>query len=439
MAPHILLTNDFPPKVGGIQSYLWELWRRLPPDEVTVYTASYPGADWWDRQQKFRIVRAREPVLLPQPHLVHRVKELAERTGAEAVVIDPALPLGFVGPSLGLPYAVVLHGAEVTVPGRLPLSRPMLARSLRHASLWVAAGTYPEVEARRALGRPRGAGATPPPAVRIPPGVDTERFRPLSRIDRAAARARLGLPTSGLLAVSVSRLVPRKGMDTLIEAASLASARLPGRSLSVAIGGAGRDRRRLERVAAEASIPVKFLGKVPEADMPDFYACADVFALCCRSRWWGLEQEGFGVVLVEAAAAGVPCITIDSGGAGEAVVDGETGLVVRGEGKGGDAEGPEVERPEAEGGDGQKARRAAEVSGVADALVGVLSDPARARHMGEAGRHRAEEELSYDILALRLAAALDQLPAMPAGPVAPGQPVGEHQKRTGGVRGRFRS
>lgn len=157
---HILLTNDFPPKVGGIQSYLWELWRRLPPDDVIVYTASYVGAEWWDGQQKFRIVRAREPVLLPQPHLATRVKQLAAATGAEAVIIDPALPLGLIGPSLGLPYGVVLHGAEVTVPGRLPVSRRMLGRVLEHASLVIAAGHYPEAEARRAVRHeePDGAG-----------------------------------------------------------------------------------------------------------------------------------------------------------------------------------------------------------------------------------------------------------------------------------------
>jgi phosphatidyl-myo-inositol dimannoside synthase len=399
---HILLTNDFPPKVGGIQSYLWELWRRLPPDEVTVFTASYPGAEWWDRQQKFRIVRAREPVLLPQPHLAHRVKELAQQTGAEAVVIDPAIPLGLVGPSLGLPYAVVLHGAEVAVPGRLPVSRQLLARSLSKASLLIAAGSYPEVEARRAMGQTEEGRAEPgsllPPAVRIPPGVDTERFRPLSRIDRASVRARLGLPTSGLLVASVSRLVPRKGMDTLMEAASVASARLGARGLSVAIAGAGRDRHRLERLAGHAGLPVNFLGKLADVDLPNFYACADVFALCCRSRWWGLEQEGFGVVLIEAAASGVPCITIDSGGAAEAVVDGETGLVV-------DVAGELTGRA--------GSQRASQVAGVADALVDVLSHPARGRQMGEAGRRRAEEELSYDTLALRLAAALDRLPTTP--------------------------
>jgi phosphatidylinositol alpha-1,6-mannosyltransferase len=405
---HILLTNDFPPKVGGIQSYLWELWRRLPPDDVTVYTSSYAGGEWWDRQQKFRVVRAREPVLLPQPHLARQVRELAARTGAEAIVIDPALPLGLIGPSLGLPYAVVLHGAEVTVPGRLPVSRQLLARSLGHASMWIAAGTYPELEARRALlgrgGDDGGAPARLPLSVRIPPGVDTERFRPLSSIDRAAARRRLGLPTSGLMVASISRLVPRKGMDTLIEAAALASARLPGQGLTVAIGGGGRDGRRLERLASHATIPVRFLGKLPEGDMADFYACADVFALCCRSRWWGLEQEGFGIVLVEAAASGLPCITIDSGGAGEAVVDGETGLVVADDGPPSDDAGPGA----------KTSPREAQVAGVADALVSVLSDPSRARHMGEAGRRRAEEELAYDILALKLAAALDRLPTLAA-------------------------
>lgn len=377
MVRHILLTNDFPPKVGGIQSYLWELWRRLPPDDVTVYTASYPGAAWWDREQKFRIVRAKEPVLLPQPYLARQVRRLAASVGAEAVVIDPALPLGLTGPSLGLPYAVVLHGAEVAVPGRLPVSRQLLARALNQASLWVAAGRYPEAEARRAAPNAR------PQVVTLPPGVDTERFQPLPAIERAAARAHFGLPTTGPLAVSVSRLVPRKGMDTLIEAVARVAPRFPG--LSLAIAGAGRDRARLERLAARTDVPIKFAGKLADSDLPRFYGCADVFALCCRSRWWGLEQEGFGIVLVEAASCAAPCITVDSGGAGEAVLDGGTGLVVPG-----------------------GASRSAQVAGVAEALATVLSAPARARQMGDAGRRRIEEELSYDLLAERLRAALDE-------------------------------
>jgi phosphatidylinositol alpha-1,6-mannosyltransferase len=396
---HLLLTNDFPPKVGGIQSYLWELWRRLPPDDVTVFTATYPGAQWWDQDQKFRVIRAREPVLLPQPFLARRARKVARRSGARAVVIDPAVPLGLIGPSLGLHYAVVLHGAEVTVPGRLPVSRQLLARTIRNASLVISAGNYPEAEARKALRHrangEEGAGSEHfPPVVQIPPGVDTERFRPLPQIDRAAARARLGLPHSGPLVVSVSRLVPRKGMDTLIKAASTLAGRFPG--MSVAIAGAGRDRHRLERIASRARVRVDFVGKLDDADLPDFYACADVFALCCRSRWWGLEEEGFGIVLVEAAACGVPCITIGSGGAGEAVRDGETGFVVKApEGGNRWREGPP--------------RKASQVADVAQALATVLADPVLARRMGEAGRRRAEEELSYDILASKLAAALEQL------------------------------
>ena len=394
---HILLTNDFPPKVGGIQSYLWELWRRLPPDDVTVFTAAYPGASWWDGQQAFRVVRAREPVLLPQPHLASRVRQLAERTGSQAVVIDPALPLGLIGPSLGLPYGVVLHGAEVTMPGRLPVSQQLLSRAVKHASLVIAAGSYPEAEARRALGQ-RGSdkGGAFPTTVQVPPGVDTERFRPLPPIEKASARARLGLPRAGPLVISVSRLVPRKGMDTLIEAASTISDRFPG--LCGAIAGAGRDRHRLERLASHAKVKVEFLGKLPDPDLADFYACADVFALCCRSRWWGLEEEGFGIVLVEAAAAGLPCVTVDSGGAGEAVRDGETGLVV------------EMGEPgRAIAGRQLHASQRADIGPVADALASLLSRPALARRMGEAGRHRAEAELSYDALALRLGTAIDGL------------------------------
>src|SRR5690349_11359402 len=112
----LLVTNDFPPKVGGIQSYLWELWRRLPPDQVAVLTTPYRGAAAFDRDQPFPIHRTREPVLLPHPGLVRHIQHTADRVGAELVVLDPALPLGLVGPALGRPYGVVLHGAEVTVP-----------------------------------------------------------------------------------------------------------------------------------------------------------------------------------------------------------------------------------------------------------------------------------------------------------------------------------
>src|SRR5688572_26723687 len=111
--PSLLVTNDFPPKVGGIQSYLWELWRRLPPGEVTVLTTPYPGAEELDRAQPFRVVRDRANVLLPTPALADRIDTLARDVGAGLIFLDPALPLGAVGPRLrAAPYVAILHGAE---------------------------------------------------------------------------------------------------------------------------------------------------------------------------------------------------------------------------------------------------------------------------------------------------------------------------------------
>ena len=150
---HVLVTNDFPPKIGGIQSLLWEWWRRLPPESFAVLTTPHPGAAEFDAAQDYRIVRTREPVLLPHPWMVSRIHDFAAEFGADFVVLDPALPLGLVGPALRIPYMVVLHGAEVTVPGRLPVSRQVLGRVLRGARHVIAAGGYPAREGEHAAGR----------------------------------------------------------------------------------------------------------------------------------------------------------------------------------------------------------------------------------------------------------------------------------------------
>jgi phosphatidylinositol alpha-1,6-mannosyltransferase len=371
---HLLVTNDFPPKVGGIQSYLWELWRRLPPDDFTVLTSPYDGADRFDRAQSFDVRRTPEPVLLPSPVMTRRIRRLAAETGAEIVVLDPAVPLGLVGPELGLPYVPVLHGAEVTVPGRLPVTRQLLGRVLRRAALVISAGGYPAAEAERA------AGGGLPPIGQVPPGVDVDRFVPLDPAQKRAARVRLGLPAAGPLVTSVSRLVPRKGMDVLVQAAAQMAGDHP--DLCVAIAGDGRDRSRLERLIGRTGAPVRLLGRLSDADLPDFYAAGDVFAVLCRTRWGGLEQEGFGIVFLEAAAAGVASVAGDSGGAAEAVRDGETGVV--------------VSRPE-------------DPAGVAAALDRLISDPEAAARQGRAARLRAEQEFSYDVLAARLEATLDTL------------------------------
>jgi phosphatidyl-myo-inositol dimannoside synthase len=372
---HLLVTNDFPPKFGGIQAYLWELWRRLDPESFVVLTAgSHPDAEVFDREQRargIRIERVATPVLIPSPQLVRRIRQLARRSGAGLVVLDPAFPLGLIGPHLGLPYAVVLHGAEVTVPGRLPATRQLLRRAVRPSVLAVAAGGYPAHEIERALG-----GDRVPPVVSIPPGVDLQRFHPLGASDRLAARARFGLP-AGPLVVCVSRLVPRKGMDVLVDAADRLRTRVTG--LTVAIAGQGRDHDRLAGRIAEFGAPVRLLGALSDDEVPQLVGAADVFAMLCRDRWAGLEREGFGIVFLEAAAAGVPQVAGRSGGADEAVAHGETGLV--------------VDRP-------------TDVGAVADAIECLLTDRALATRMGTAARARAEASFDYDGLAPRLAAAL---------------------------------
>ena len=363
---HLLVTNDFPPKVGGIQSYLWELWRRLPPEDTTVLTTPYEGAESFDARAPMRIERTRDPVLLPHPGLARRINALAREVGADLLVLDPVLPLAALAPWLDTPYALVLHGAEITLPGRLPLSSALMGKVLRGAEFVIAAGGYPLAEAERAARQPLSA-------VMVPPGVDVDRFRPLDAGRRSAIRERFGLPADGRVVTSISRLVPRKGMDTLIEASVLLAPR--HRDLTVAIGGSGRDADRLRSLAADRGAPVVFVGRVPEAELAEFHACGDVFAMLCRDRWFGLEQEGFGIVFLEAAACGVPQLAGRSGGSHEAVEHGVTGMV--------------VDRP-------------ADVGVVADALDSMLRT-ADLGALGAAARRRAEAEFSYELLADRLA------------------------------------
>lgn len=372
---HLLVTNDFPPKIGGIQSYLWELWRRLPAEDGVVLTTPHEGAEDFDRDAPMRIERVTEPVLMPTTSLRRRIAALAEDCGAELILLDPALPLGRLGPSLDRPYGLILHGAEITVPGRLPGARRALGRVLRGAEIVIAAGGYPADEGELAAGRGL-------PVEIIPPGVDVERFRPLDPDEIDAARRRFDVDPDADLVVSVSRLVPRKGFDVLIEAS--ARLRRRHRRLQVVIGGAGRDHDRLQRLIDRTGAPARLLGRVGEDDLPSLYGAADLFSMTCRTRWFGLEQEGFGIVFLEAAAAGVAQIAGASGGSAEAVADGETGIVV--------SDPRSVEE-------------------TITALDRLLSDPQLRRKMGAAARGRAVEEFSYDVLARRLQLGLERVGA----------------------------
>ena len=367
---HLLVTNDYPPKIGGIQSYLWEIYRRIPQDEVIVLCTPFEGSQEFDLNQTHRIIRTRQKILLPTPVLARTIRKIVQENSIDIVLFDPAVPVGILGPRIGSPYGVILHGAEVTIPGRIPILKSLLGNVLRGSKLVITAGEYSTQEAERA------AGCKLPVSI-VPPGVDTKRFTPLSVSERNTVRAGLGLCEDDEIVLALSRLVPRKGMDTLIKAVSILQPSRP--NLKLLIAGTGRDQIRLERIATKLSAPVKFLGHVSDELIPSLYGMADVFSMLCRVRWGGLEQEGFGIVFLEAAATGVPQIAGQSGGASEAVEEMETGLIVH---------NPKDEK--------ETARK----------LLELLEDHGKCESMGKVSRERAVKKFSYDILAKEFHQAL---------------------------------
>jgi len=373
MARHLLVTNDYLPKLGGIQNYLASAWGRLEPGRAAVLTASsHPDAASFDAASDVVIERVPNKTLFAPSWSAYRQIEAAiERHQPDLVLLDPAWPLGLLGRFLSRPYGVVLHGAEVTIPSRIPVVASTLRSVLRHAEVLVCAGTYPESVARHSL------GGYLPPVVQVPPGADTERFRPLSTDERAAARVELGCANDDFVIASYSRLVPRKGIDVLIQAAALLAPSYP--KLRVFVGGNGRDRERLEKLAVKKNAPVTFLGRVEDAFLPQFLGASDLMVMNCRSRWLGLEQEGFGIVFVEAAAAGVAQIAGRSGGSHEAVRHEVTGLILE------DARSPKE---------------------LAAAIEGLMNDPERLRVLSQQARMVAERTWDWRTLAGTLSEGL---------------------------------
>ena len=373
MARHLLVTNDYPPKTGGIQVYLHELWRRLESGRAVVLTAaSHPDATTFDATSDVVIERVSTKTLfLPTFRARRAIEDAIKRHEPDFVLLDPAWPLGLLGPTLSVPFGVVVHGSEVTVPARIPVVASSLRFVLRRASVIVCAGTYPEAVVRRC------AAEATPTVIQVPPGVDTTRFTPLDATLRDEVRSQLGLRRDAFLVSSYSRLVPRKGMDTLIRASVRLRDEFP--QLQIAIGGAGRDLARLKKLATREKAPVTFLGRVPDETLPAWLGASDLMVMDCRSRWLGLEQEGFGIVFVEAAATGVAQIAGRSGGSHEAVVNGVTGLVVA------DSRSHQL---------------------LAKAIRALLVDNQRRSTYGAASRQNAVEHFEWDHLAQRLSQEL---------------------------------
>ena len=366
MGRTLLVTNDFPPRPGGIQSFVHNLAVRQPADSLVVYASRWRGDAAFDAEQPFEVVRESTSMLLPTPGVARRAAQLARAHACDTVWFGAAAPLGLLAGGLrrraGIERAVAqTHGHEAGWAA-LPGARGLLRRIGRDVDVVTYLGEYFRVRLARVV----------PRLAHLAPGVDVDAYHPKN--DGSAVRHRYGLGDRPVV-VCVSRLVPRKGQDVLIRAFPAIRRRVPDAALLI-VGG-GPNRSRLDRLARGVD-GVVFAGSVPWAELPEHYAAGDVFAMPCRTRRGGLDVEGLGIVYLEASATGLPVIAGNSGGAPDAVRDGETGYVIDGRDPG----------------------------ALADRVATLLTDRDLARRLGEAGRAWVESDWRWETQAATLSALL---------------------------------
>ncbi len=368
----LIVTNDFPPRRGGIQSFVHEVAIRQPAGSVVVYASDHEGSVEFDAAQPFPVVRHPTGLLTPTPAARRRVVATAREHGCTAAWFGAAAPLALLAPALRRAGAeqivATTHGHEVGW-AMLPGARQALRRIGTQCDVVTYLGEY----FRRRLAPALGRHAT---MRQLTPGVDVETFHP--GLDGSTVRGRYGLAGRPVV-VCVSRLVPRKGQDTLIRAMPAIRRQVPDAALLLV--GKGRFHDELERLAREAGVAehVVLTGAVPADELAVHYAAGDVFAMPCRTRRLGMDVEGLGVVFLEASAAGLPVVVGDSGGAPDAVRDGETGYLVDGR----------------------------DVAAVAKHVAELLADIQLREKFGQAGRRWVEQDWRWDIVAARLRDMLD--------------------------------
>ncbi len=371
MTKVLIVTNDFPPRRGGIQSFVHALAARLPADRVVVYAPAWDGAAEFDARQPFTMARHPGSLMLPAPDVRRRAVALLTEHHCDTVLFGAAAPLGLLAAPLrraGADQIVALtHGHEAGWAA-LPGARSLLHRIAEQVDVVTYLGEYFRIRMARAM-----SAAAADRMVRLTPGVDPGVFR--AGAGGADVRQRLGIDPDRPVVACVSRMVPRKGQDMLIRAWPQVLRQSAAEPLLLMVGD-GPYRPALDRMAAEAGVAesVLFTGPVSWADLPAYYDAANIFAMPCRTRRAGLDVEGLGIVYLEASATGLPVIAGDSGGAPDAVLDGETGYVVPGR----------------------------DIAALTDRLVDLLSDPAGAAAMGEKGQAWIEREWTWDLVADRL-------------------------------------
>ncbi len=359
-----VVTNDFPPRIGGINDYVAQLVRRFPPGDVTVFSSTYKGAAEFDRSFPQEVIRLPTEMMLPTPNVRRELQALLRARRPDIVLFGAIWPLGHMGPAiqrkLGIPYGGFSHGLELTgarVPG-------LLRHIGTNASVLTAVSDW----ARRKLEPAFGWNGR---MALLPSGIDADAFH--VDVSDHKVRTQLGLDDAPVVCC-VSRLVARKGQDMLIRALPQLALTVPRVKLLIVGSGPYEEELRSLVRREQVNDRVIFTGAVPYAQLPQYFRAGNVFAMPCRSRLGGLDIEALGAVFLQAAAVRRPVVVGDSGGAPEAVRDGETGIVVN----------PEYP------------------SAIADALADLLLNPTRADNMGRAGAKWVHDEWTWDAMASRL-------------------------------------
>lgn len=366
MTDALMVTSSFLPGRGGIESYLAELCEELAPSLAVLAPGGRDGSGL-PGHLPYRAEAGPSLMLAPRPAVTRAIVEMAREVGTDRVLFGTPWPLVLLAPAVrraGLSYSVIVHGAEMLVPSAVPGVAGRLAAALSGADALFSVSDYTGTKAEEFL---RRKGSKVPPVHTLHARVDVNRFR--ADLDTRAARARYGLQDDDKVILCFGRLVPRKGIDRLIAALPDIERRVPRARLVVA--GTGPEQARLKKLAGDTD-SVVFTGRVPDELAPNVYAMADVFALAVSDRYRGLEVEGLGIVLLEAAACEVPCVTGRSGGTPEAVLDGATGFVVD----------------------------ATDRAALVDRIAGILENPQLGKQLGRSGRKHVIENF-YDTSRLK--------------------------------------
>ena len=364
----LLVTNDFGPRTGGIETFVIGLLERISDHEVTVFTSQQGDTSEYDQQwfEKFgvRVIRDRSKILLPSWRVSRAVKEVVASHNIEIVVFGAAAPLALMSSALrksGVKKIIALtHGHEVWWAKIFPFNFAIkrIGKSVDHL-------TYLGEFTRQAISKAL-TDKSAKEMVKIAPGIDTAHFIP--QPDAMQKRKDLGLQDKKII-ISVGRLVHRKGQDKLIEAMPDVLRKIPNAHLLIV--GEGPYKNHLEKLVNKLSLKenVTFAGRIMYDRLPSYLSAADLFAMPSRSRFFGLEVEGLGIVYLEASACGIPVLAGNSGGAPDAVLEGVTGLCVDG----------------------------TNVAEIASAVIEICSDAERASHMGAAGRNWIVDQWRWDI------------------------------------------